>query len=200
MDDEELQTGLNKRSMESAWLSAIIDSADDAIISKTLEGIITSWNKGAEHIFGYTADEIIGKPVLVLIPPDHQDEEPQILQRMKQGERIEHYETIRQCKDGSLVNISLTVSPIRSLNGEIIGISKIARDITYQKSVENKLREGDRLKDEFLATLAHELRNPLAPIRSGLEIIRRIGNDKAKFVEILDIIERQTNQIVHLVE
>lgn len=200
MDDEELQTGLNKRSMESAWLSAIIDSADDAIISKTLEGVITSWNKGAQHIFGYTADEIIGKPVLVLIPPDHQDEEPQILQRIRQGERIEHYETIRQCKDGSLVNISLTVSPIRSLTGEIIGVSKIARDITYQKSVENKLREADRLKDEFLATLAHELRNPLAPIRSGLEIIRRIGNDQAKFVEILDIIERQTNQIVHLVD
>jgi PAS domain S-box-containing protein len=186
--------------MESAWLAAIVDSAEDAIVSKTLDGIITSWNKGAEQIFGYTADEVIGKPILILIPPDHHNEEPQILQEIRRGNRIEHYETIRQRKDGSLIDISLTVSPIKDHEGKIIGVSKIARDISYQKNVENRLRESDRRKDEFLATLAHELRNPLAPIRSGLEVIRHVRGDNAKFDETLDIIERQTNQIVHLVD
>src|ERR1051325_5406997 len=109
------------------WLAALIESADDAIISKTLDGIITSWNKGAERIFGYTADEIIGKPVTILIPPDHEDEEPAILARLRAGKRIEHYETIRVAKDGRLLDISLTVSPIKDANGEIVGASQIAR-------------------------------------------------------------------------
>src|SRR5919205_935254 len=123
---------VNLKSPELApyWLSAIIESAEDAIISKTLEGIITSWNKGAERIFGYTADEVIGKSVTILIPSDHPDEEPSILARLRAGKRIEHYETIRVRKDGTLVNISLTVSPIRDASGRIIGASKIARDIT----------------------------------------------------------------------
>lgn len=200
MDDDKSRTGSKNFSMESAWLAAIVDSADDAIISKTLDGIITSWNKGAERIFGYTAQEAIGKSVLILIPLDHQDEEPYILQQIRQDNRIEHYETVRRRKDGSLVDISLTVSPIKDGDGKIIGVSKIARDISYQKSVENRLREADRRKDEFLATLAHELRNPLAPIRSGLEIIRRLGDDRQKLADTLQIIERQTNQIVHLVD
>ncbi|HJR08549.1 MAG TPA: PAS domain S-box protein [Pyrinomonadaceae bacterium] len=121
------------------WLAAIIESADDAIISKTLEGIITSWNKGAEHIFGYTAEEAIGQPVLMLIPEDHKDEEPAILARLRKGDRIEHYETIRMRKDGTLVDISLTVSPIRKPDGTIIGASKIARDITERKRHEGQL-------------------------------------------------------------
>src|ERR1043165_5952523 len=95
------------------WLSAIIDTADDAIISKTLEGVITSWNKGAERIFGYTAEEAVGQSVTILIPPDHLDEEPSILARLRAGKRIEHYETVRVRKDGTLIDISLTVSPIR---------------------------------------------------------------------------------------
>jgi PAS domain S-box-containing protein len=200
MDDAKSSAELKKLSLESAWLAAIVESAEDAIISKTLDGIITSWNRGAEQIFGYTADEVVGKPILILIPPDHHDEEPQILQSIRQGKRIEHYETIRQGKDGSLIDISLTVSPIKDTDGKIIGVSKIARDISYQKTVENRLIEADRRKDEFLATLAHELRNPLAPIRSGLEIIRRVIDDHAKLNETLDIIERQTNQIIHLVD
>jgi PAS domain S-box-containing protein len=123
------------------WLSAIIDSAEDAIVSKTLEGIITSWNKGAERIFGYTAAEIIGKPVTTLIPADHQDEEPAILARLRAGQRIEHYETVRVRKDGTFVDISLTVSPIRSPDGRVIGASKIARDITERRLAEATLRE-----------------------------------------------------------
>ncbi len=122
-------------------LSALINSADDAIISKTLDSIITSWNKGAERLFGYTAEEAIGKPVTILIPEDHPDEEPSIIARLRRGQRIEHYETVRVRKDGSLVDISLTVSPIRAPDGTIIGASKIARDITARKRYEAQLRE-----------------------------------------------------------
>jgi PAS domain S-box-containing protein len=129
------------------WLSALIESADDAIISKTLDGIITSWNKGAQRIFGYTADEVIGKPVTILIPAGHEDEEPTILARLRAGKRIEHYETIRITKDGRLLDISLTVSPIKGPNGEIVGASKIARDITDQKRARRELDEASqRLK------------------------------------------------------
>ena len=129
------------------WLAAIIESADDAIISKTLEGIITSWNMGAQRIFGYTADEVIGKPVTILIPPDHEDEEPAILARLRAGKRIQHYETVRVAKDGRLLDISLTVSPIKGPNGEIVGASKIARDITEQRQARRALDEAsERLK------------------------------------------------------
>jgi PAS domain S-box-containing protein len=139
----------NLRSPELAqyWLAALIESADDAIISKTLEGIITSWNHGAERIFGYTADEIIGKSVTVLIPEGHLDEEPAILARLRAGQRIEHYETVRIRKDRKLIDISLTVSPIRGPNGEIVGASKIARDITEQRQSRRALDEASaRLK------------------------------------------------------
>jgi PAS domain S-box-containing protein len=121
------------------WLSAIIESADDAIISKSLEGIIMSWNKGAERIFGYTADEVIGKSVTILIPEDHISEEPAILARLRKGDRIEHYETIRRHKDGTLKDISLTVSPIVGPGGRIVGASKIARDITEQRRAQRAL-------------------------------------------------------------
>jgi PAS domain S-box-containing protein len=124
------------------WLAALIASADDAIISKTLDGIITSWNKGAERIYGYTEDEVIGKSVTILMPEGHLDEEPTILSRLKAGERIEHYETVRVRKDGSLVDISLTVSPIVGPGGNIIGASKIARDITELRRARQQLEEA----------------------------------------------------------
>src|SRR6185436_16086463 len=132
-------TDLNGPELARYWLAALIESADDAIISKTLDGIITSWNPGAERIFGYTADEAIGKPVTMLIPPDHPDEEPAILARLRKGERIEHYETIRVTKDGRHVDISLTVSPIKGPQGQIVGASKIARDITEQRQARKAL-------------------------------------------------------------
>ncbi len=140
-------TNLQSPELAPYWLSALIESADDAIISKTLEGVITSWNAGAERVFGYTADEVIGKPITILIPKDHENEEPAILARLRAGERIEHYETIRVRKDGKLINISLTVSPIIGPNGEIIGASKIARDITEQRQARRALDEAsERLK------------------------------------------------------
>ena len=112
--------------------AAIVESAEDAILSKDLNGIIKSWNSGAQRIFGYAPHEIIGKSVTVLIPAEHQNEEPNILARIRRGERIDHYETVRQRKDGSFVDISLTVSPIKDKRGNVIGASKIARDITEQ--------------------------------------------------------------------
>ncbi|PYS81459.1 MAG: hypothetical protein DMF67_16600, partial [Acidobacteria bacterium] len=127
----------------------VIESADDAIISKTLDGVITSWNSGAERIFGYTADEAIGQPVTMLIPADHLDEEPSIIARLRRGERIEHYETVRVRKDGSLVDISLTVSPINGPDGSVIGASKIARDITDRRRAEEALRRSERELSDF---------------------------------------------------
>jgi len=126
----------------SRRLAAIIESADDAIISKDLNGIITSWNQSAQRLFGYTAQEIIGKPVMILIPPDRHDEEPGILERIRHGDRVDHYETVRVRKDGSLVDISLTVSPIRDAKGNVTGASKIARDITERKQTEAALRQA----------------------------------------------------------
>ena len=117
-------------------LASIVESSDDAIISKDFDGIITSWNNGARQIFGYTADEVIGKPITILMPPDRYDEETDILGRIRRGERIDHYETIRQRKDGRLLDISLTVSPMRNAEGRIIGASKVARDITERKHAE----------------------------------------------------------------
>jgi PAS domain S-box-containing protein len=119
-------------------LVSIVESSQDAIVAKDLDGIITNWNHGAEQLFGYTAEEVIGKPGTILIPHDHLDEEPDILNRIRRGERVDHYETVRQCKDGSRVEISLMVSPIRDADGRIIGASKIARDVTERHRAEEQ--------------------------------------------------------------
>lgn len=126
----------------SALLSAIVSSSDDAIISKDLNGIITSWNEGAERIFGYSAQEAIGQSIRLLIPPDRQDEEADILRRLSRGQRIEHYETVRRKKNGQLCDIALTISPMRDREGRIFGASKIARDITDQKRAQRALFES----------------------------------------------------------
>ncbi|THK36121.1 PAS domain S-box protein [Ensifer sp. MPMI2T] len=131
---------------DSRYLAAIVESSDDAIISKDLNGIVTSWNKGAERLFGYAADEVIGKPITILIPPGREDEESHILGRIRNGVRIDHYETKRQRKDGSLVDISLTVSPVRDVTGRIVGASKIARNITEQKQAEKTVQA--RLREQ----------------------------------------------------
>jgi PAS domain S-box-containing protein len=140
-------------------LSAIVESSSDAVVSKDLNGIIKSWNLGAERLFGYTADEAIGRPVSMLIPADHQDEEPRILERIRRGERVETYETIRQRKDGSLIPVSLTVSPVRSATGHIIGASKIARDISSAKEHEHRIRMlmrevNHRVKNQYSVILS----------------------------------------------
>lgn len=129
-----------KAEHSSRWLAAIVESSDEAIVSKDLDGIVTSWNAGAESLFGYSADEIIGKPVTVIIPPDLLEEEARILDRIRRGERVEPYETVRLRREGNLVDIWLTVSPIKGVDGEIIGASKIARDITELKQARTKQR------------------------------------------------------------
>jgi PAS domain S-box-containing protein len=134
-------------------LVSIVESSDDAIISKDLDGVIRSWNNGAERLFGYSADEAIGRPVTILIPPDRLDEEPGILARIRRGERVDHYETVRCRKDGSPLDISLTVSPVRDAKGKIVGASKIARDISDRRAAEAKLRESQRRLEELLAAI-----------------------------------------------
>ncbi len=138
-------TALKQTGQLQSRLAAVIESSDDAIITKTLEGIILTWNPGAQRIFGYAAHEVVGKPVTVLMPPDHVNEEPAILERLRRGERIEHYETVRMRKDGERIDISLTISPIQDGLGRIVGASKIARDITRQKRAEEALREQGRV-------------------------------------------------------
>jgi PAS domain S-box-containing protein len=184
----------------SARLSAIVQSSDDAILSKDLHGTITSWNQGAEKIFGYTSDETVGKPVTILIPAERANEETAILERIRRGDRIDHYETVRRHKDGSLVDISLTVSPIIDNHGTIIGASKIARDITQRKRAEETLRATDRAKDEFLAMLGHELRNPLGALASAIRILDLQEPSPNLVARARAVIGRQLDQLSHLVD
>jgi len=150
----------------AAHLAAIVSSSSDAIASKTLEGIITSWNASAERMFGYTADEIIGQSVLTLIPPERHSEEDAILARLRVGERVEHFETVRVTKEGRHLDVSLTISPIRDRSGVITGASKIVRDITERKQLE-------RERAELLGIVAHDLGNPLASMKARVQLLQR---------------------------
>ena len=183
-----------------ATLAAIVESSDDAIISKDLEGRIISWNAGAERLFGYREKEVIGQSITLIIPSDHRDEETSILQRIRKGEQVDHYDTVRVRKDGTRVDISLMVSPVKGPGGDILGASKIARDITERKKMEQELREADRQKDNFLAILAHELRNPLGPIRNAVKIIEMERPDDRDLLFFCDIIDRETHQITRLLD
>ncbi|QDZ10664.1 PAS domain S-box protein [Devosia ginsengisoli] len=157
-------------------LAAIVEASDDAILSKDLNGVITSWNRGAERLFGYLADEIIGLPVMVLIPADRQHEEPDILARIRRGERIEHFETIRRRKDGSLVEISLTVSPIKNPQGKVIGASKIARDITDRRRAEEQ-------QQLLLEEMNHRIKNLFALASSVVTLSSRSADSVEGLVE-----------------
>jgi PAS domain S-box-containing protein len=183
-----------------ALLAALVESSDDAIVSKTLEGRILTWNKGAERLFGYSAEEAIGKPITLIIPPDRLHEEDDILARLRRGERIDHFETVRMTKGGRPIEISVTISPVRDASGRIVAASKVARDITLRKHAEEALRQADRRKDEFMAILAHELRNPLAPIRNAAQVLRAARRDPAALDWAVDVIERQMEQVTRLVD
>lgn len=189
------------------FLAAIIDSSDDAIVTKNLDGIITSWNPAAERIFGYTAEEIIGRPVLVLIPEDRREEEPMILSRLRNGERVDHFDTKRLTKDGRLIDISLTISPVKNKAGVIVGASKVARDITLQKQATATLAMANeetvlqnRMKDEFLATLSHELRTPLQSIMGWVQILKAGNLSPGELEQGLDVIHRNSIAQSHIIE
>jgi two-component system CheB/CheR fusion protein len=199
----------------SAHLAAIVTSSLDAIISKTLQGTITTWNNGAQGIFGYTAEEMIGQPIHRLIPEEYLEEEDDILARLRVGERVDNYETERLRKDGTRVDVSLTISPIMNSAGVIIGASTIARDITDQKIAEaeretllareQELRlaaeEANRLKDEFLATMSHELRNPLNVILGYSELLLRTEEIKKspQLLKMGDALRRNALAQSHLI-
>lgn len=202
----ELERRVQERTRELSVLASIVESSDDVIISKSLDGRIQSWNAGAEQVFGYPAEEAVGKHISLIIPPERMQEEDEIIRRLKMGERIKHFDTVRLRRDGQQVPVSVTTSPIRDETGQIIAASKIARDITERKRSEEELRrlaaqlsEADRRKDEFLATLAHELRNPLAPLRNAVQIFR-IAADQQTRENARAMMERQLTQLVHLVD
>jgi PAS domain S-box-containing protein len=196
-----------------ARLAAIIESSEDAIISKSLDGVIQTWNFGAQRIFGYAPVEVIGKHISILIPPDRLDEETEIISKIKRGERIEHFETIRLRKDGQQIDVSLTVSPVKNEVGEIVGASKIARDVTARKHLEQErevLLESERtartaaekasqIKDEFLTTLSHELRTPLNAIVGWSQILSP-ESDHEELTEGLDAIRRNGFTQTRLIE
>jgi PAS domain S-box-containing protein len=178
----------------SAKLAAIIASSDDAIVSKTLESVITSWNESAERMFGYTSEEMIGETIYKLIPEDRQQEEPQILLRLRSGERVEHFETKRLTKDGRLIDVSVSVSPVRDSEGNIIGLSKIARDITERK-------QDDIRKNDFIGMVSHELKTPLTSLSAYLQILsQKAQNSADEFtVNALDKSVRQVRKMTAMI-
>jgi PAS domain S-box-containing protein len=177
-----------------AGLASIVESSDDAIISKTLEGVITSWNGGAERLYGYSAAEAIGRPIKFIIPSDRPNEMLRILARLERGEHIESYETMRVRKDGTRLEVSLTVSPIRNASGKIIGASAIGRDITDEKLAEAALREATALRSvaSLAVAAAHEINNPLTVVSGEVQLLAREAGDRAgpRIASMLEALER----------
>jgi PAS domain S-box-containing protein len=198
----------------SSQLAAIVSSSDDAIVSKDLNGTIMSWNVAAERIFGYSSAEAVGRSITLIIPPDRLYEEDEVLRRIRSGQTVDHFETVRRRKDGSLLPISLTVSPVRSPTGEIIGASKIARDITDRRRADEQREEllareqaarmeaeaASRAKDDFLTTLSHELRTPLNAVYGWAAMLKGGQLDQASTASAVDAIMRNANAQVQLID
>lgn len=194
-DQEILIAKLRLAEQRSAMLVAIVDGSDDAIISKDLNSIVTSWNNSAERLFGYTAEEMIGQSIVKLIPEDRLEEEPEIISRLKKGQRVDHFETKRITKYGKLLDVSLTISPVMDSTGRIIGISKIARDITDKKQEEQR-------KNDFIAIVSHELKTPLTSMRSyvQLALAKAVQREDTFTQNVLRRAETQTGKMTTLIQ
>ncbi|OGK26836.1 hypothetical protein A3D76_05130 [Candidatus Roizmanbacteria bacterium RIFCSPHIGHO2_02_FULL_37_9b] len=184
----------NPRSENKSFIASIVDSADDAIIGKSLDGRITSWNRGAEKLYGYPADQAIGQPVSIIFPPELKDDLPKILSRIKKGEHIKHYQTVRMDNTGRRIAVSITISPVTDEKGEIIGATAIDRDITQEM-------ELDRLKDEFISLTSHALRTPLSAIKGLISMIYQgdYGPMNKNLEKPLSNISISTERLIQLV-
>jgi len=194
---------VSRAERDALRLAAIVEYSDDAIVSKNLDGIVQTWNKAAERLFGYKADEVIGRSITIIIPTERLSEEDLVLGRIRAGQTVEHYETVRRTKDGRMIDVSLTVSPIRLPNGTVIGASKIARDITEQKQLRRAADEASRAKDHFLATLSHELRTPLNAVLGYIDMLRNNilpENQRDKAIEVVarnaELLTRLVNDVL----
>jgi PAS domain S-box-containing protein len=188
-----------------ARLASIVDSCEDAIASKTVDGIITSWDRSAERIFGYSADEVLGEPITIIVPRERAPEAQEVLARIARGERVRRLETVRVRKDGTKVDISLTVSPIKDSSNQVVGASKIARDVTSIKSAERRLlfmafeaEQANRAKELLAAMLGHELRNPLGAISSALDVIDAGSNENTRLAR--EVLRRQLGVLTRYTE
>ncbi len=189
----------------SRLLAAVVESSHDAIVSKDLNGIITTWNTGAERLFGYAAEEAVGQNITLIIPPDRRDEERAIIERLTRGERVDHFETVRMRKDGSLLDVALTISPMKDAGGRIVGASKLARDITERKRAEEALRQAQAdlaymsrvtTMGELTASLAHEIRQPIsAAVINAKTCLRWLGRDEPDLAEACEAASRLVKDV-----
>jgi PAS domain S-box-containing protein len=187
-------TAIKQAEEKSARLAAIVETSDDAIVSKTLESVVTSWNASAERMFGYTAEEMIGQTIYKIIPDDRQDEEPRILAQLRTGERVDHFETKRRRKDGRLLDVSLTISPVKDKQGNIIGLSKIARDITEKKQEEQR-------KNDFIGMVSHELKTPLTSLAAIIQVAHgKLKDSEDKFLAgAMENAQRQVKKMTNMI-
>jgi PAS domain S-box-containing protein len=181
-------------------LSAIVEDSTDAILSKTLDGTILSWNRAAEDLYGYTREEILGDSVEKLLPPDRPDEIKHILARLKRGERISRFETVRVAKDGRHIDVSLTISPVRDESGQLVGASAIAHDITERKKTEEALRKAEKLAlaGRMLTTVAHEINNPLESIGNVLYLLRKNPNLDAGATAFVEAAQEELKRVADI--
>ena len=183
-------------------LASIVKSSDDAIIAETMDGAIVSWNSGAEKIFGYQAEEVIGHSLTILQPDDRKEESGRILVRIKNGERVDHYETVRIRKDGKQIDVSLSISPIIDATGEVIGVSMIARDVSEHKRLEQSILRMERLSamGKVTASLAHEVKNPLQAIQSNLDLLLDFSLEESERQECLELCRREAESLIEITQ
>jgi PAS domain S-box-containing protein len=196
----ESETPLRQAEEAQRLLAAIVESSDDAIASKDLNGVVTSWNKSAEKLFGYRPEEIIGRPVTLIIPPELQQDEAMILGKIRRGEKIDHFETVRMKKNGERVHVSLTISPVRDAYGNVVGAAKIIRDVTERRKIEHALRTTEKLAaaGRLAATVAHEINNPLEAVTNLVYLAKRDLPDAAKVAGYLQLAGRELDRVSHI--